>query len=84
MKFIYCILHSCSPLFRKHLTFSILFSFVLCLLFPFSIAIAQGDENLLNRCWSVEQLKGKIKEVRSKRRAIVHFPPKIALKFLIR
>ncbi|MBO6549147.1 MAG: polysaccharide deacetylase family protein [Rhizobiales bacterium] len=75
MKFIYCILHSCSPLFRKHLTFSILFSFVLCLLFPFSIAIAQGDENLLNRCWSVEQLKGKIKEVRSKRSRHGVLPP---------
>lgn len=51
---------------RNYSLFFFIYTFA-CLLFPSSVLYAQGNEQLLKRCWTTEQLKGAPKEIQAQR-----------------
>lgn len=68
---------SVSYLFSLRRNFSLFFfiySFT-CLLFSSPVLYAQGNEQLLKRCWTAEQLKGMPKEIRARHSRHGVFPP---------
>ncbi len=75
MKTFFCIFVSYLHSLRRNFTlFFFICSFV-CLIFSSSSLYAQGNEQLLKRCWTAEQLKGRAKEIRARRSRHGVFPP---------
>lgn len=64
-----------NSLFRIHFIYSFGLLLLLTLCAPSPIASAQGNDLLLKRCWTLEQLKGTKKEVISKRSRHGVLPP---------